>query len=94
MNELAVVFVAFDGVQPIDVAGPHEVFANAGDAAASLGRHGRYQVRVASPRGGLVRSESGFELGTVPLPGLGERIDTLVLPGGTGSRAGCWMGAG
>jgi transcriptional regulator GlxA family with amidase domain len=23
----------------------------------------------------------------VPLPGLGERIDTLVLPGGTGSRA-------
>ena len=55
MNELAVVFVAFDGVQPIDVAGPHEVFANAGDAAASLGRHGGYQVRVASPRGGLVR---------------------------------------
>ena len=53
VNELAVVFVAFDGVQPIDVAGPHEVFANAGDAAASLGRHGGYQVRVASPRGGL-----------------------------------------
>jgi transcriptional regulator GlxA family with amidase domain len=42
---------------------------------------------VASPRGGLIRTESGLELGTVPLPGLGERIDTLVLPGGTGSRA-------
>jgi len=30
VNELAVVFVAFDGMQPIDVVGPHEVFANAG----------------------------------------------------------------
>ena len=30
-------FVAFDGVQPIDVVGPHEVFASARDAAASLG---------------------------------------------------------
>jgi len=82
-----VVFVAFDGVQSIDVAGPHEVFAGAGDAAGSLGRRGGYQVRVASARGGLIRTESGLELGTVPLPGPGERIDTLVLPGGTGSRA-------
>jgi putative intracellular protease/amidase len=37
VSEQAVVFVAFDGVQPIDVVGPHEVFANAGDAAASVG---------------------------------------------------------
>ena len=87
VSELPVVFVAFDGVQSIDVAGPHEVFANAGDAAASLGRRGGYRVRVASARGGLIRTESGLELGTVPLPGLSERIDTLVLPGGTGSRA-------
>ena len=87
MSELPVVFVAFDGVQSIDVAGPHEVFAGAGDAAASLGRRGGYRVRVASARGGPVRTESGLELGTVPLPGPGEPIDTLVLPGGTGSRA-------
>src|SRR5215469_17634722 len=87
MSELDVVFVAFDGVQPIDVVGPHEVFANAGETAASLGRRGGYRVRVASARGGPVRTQSGLELGTVPLPGLGERIDTLVLPGGTGSRA-------
>ena len=86
VSELDVVFVAFDGVQPLDVVGPHEVFANAGDAAASLGRHGGYRVRVASAGGGPVRTESGLELGTVPLPGPGERIDTLVVPGGTGSR--------
>ena len=87
MSELPVVFVAFDGVQALDVAGPHEVFAYAGDAAGSLGRRGGYRARVASVRGGLIRTESGLELGTVPLPGLSERIDTLVLPGGTGSRA-------
>ena len=79
--------VAFDGVQPLDVAGPHEVFAGAGRAAASLGRSGGYRVTVASKGGGLVRGESGLELGTAPLPGPGDRIDTLVLAGGNGSRA-------
>ena len=86
VSELPVVFVAFDGVQSIDVAGPYEVFASAGDAAAAVGRRGGYRVRVASAHGGPVRTESGLELGTVPLPRLGERIDTLVLPGGIGSR--------
>ena len=51
MSEPDVVFVAFDGVQPIDVVGPHEVFASAGDAAASLGKRAGYRVRVASARG-------------------------------------------
>lgn len=87
MGELPVVFVAFDGVQSIDVAGPFEVFSGAGKAAASLGRRGGYRARVASVRGGPVRTESGLELGTVPLPDPGEPVDTLVLPGGTGSRA-------
>jgi transcriptional regulator GlxA family with amidase domain len=80
------VIVAFDGVQPLDVAGPHEVFAGAGRAAASLGRAGGYRVSVASKGGGLVRGESGLELGTAPLPAADERIDTLVLAGGSGSR--------
>ena len=87
VSELPVVFVAFDGVQSIDVAGPYEVFASAGEAAESLGRRAGYRVRVASAHGGLVRTESGLELGSVPLPGPGEWIDTLVLPGGTGSKA-------
>jgi transcriptional regulator GlxA family with amidase domain len=82
-----IVIVAFDEVQPLDVVGPHEVFAGAGRAAAWLGRPGGYRVSVASKDGGLVRSESGLELGTAPLPGPGERIDTLVLAGGNGSGA-------
>jgi transcriptional regulator GlxA family with amidase domain len=42
---------------------------------------------VASRRGGPVQAESGLELGTMPLPDATERIDTLVLAGGTGADA-------
>ena len=79
--------VAFDGVQPLDAVGPHEVFAGATRAAAALDRAGGYRVTVASRHGGPVRAESGLELGTVPLPDAHERIDTLVLAGGTGADA-------
>ncbi len=34
-----------------------------------------------------MRTESGLELGTAPLPGPSERIDTLVLAGGSGADA-------
>jgi transcriptional regulator GlxA family with amidase domain len=81
-----VVIVAFDGVQPLDVAGPHEVFAGASRAAAALGRAGGYKVTLASRGGTVVRAESGLVLGTEPLPGASERIDTLVLSGGPGAE--------
>ena len=71
VKERHVTIVAYDGVQSLDIVGPHEVFASAGQAAASLGRAGRYRVTVASGRGGVVRTESGLELGTVRLPGHG-----------------------
>ncbi len=86
MQQRHVVIVAFEGVQPIDAVGPHEVFAGAGKAAASLGRAGGYRVTLGSMGGGHVRTESGLVLGTTPLPGASERIDTLVLPGGSGTR--------
>ena len=62
VSEPGVVFVAFDGVQPIDVVGPHEVFASAGDAAASLGRRAGYRgddtLDVVAGRCGLGSAES------------------------------------
>jgi transcriptional regulator GlxA family with amidase domain len=82
-----VIIVAYDGVQALDVTGPHEVFAAAGQAAASLGRAGRYRVTVASGPGGMVRTESGLELGSVRLAECAEAIDTLVVPGGGGALA-------
>ena len=87
MRERHIVIVAFDGLQPLDVVGPHEVFSSATGAAASLGRAGGYRVTVTSVPGGPVRTESGLELGTVPLPDGTADIDTLVLPGGRGVAA-------
>jgi transcriptional regulator GlxA family with amidase domain len=88
MPERHVVIVAFDGVQPLDAVGPHEVFAGARRAAAALGKTGGgYRVTLASTGGGTVRAESGLVLGTESLPGDDDRIDTLVLAGGNGANA-------
>ena len=87
MHQRNVVIVAFDGVQPLDAVGPHEVFAGAGRAAASLGRPGDYLVTLVSVGGGVVRAESGLVLGTSALPEGPGRIDTLVLAGGSGADA-------
>src|SRR3984957_15445765 len=87
VQERHIVIVAFDGLQPLDAVGPHEVFAGAGRAAAGLGRAGSYRVTLASPGGATVRAESGLVLGTAPLPSASEPIDTLVLSGGAGAEA-------
>jgi transcriptional regulator GlxA family with amidase domain len=88
MRERHVVIVAYDGVQPLDVVGPHEVFVGAGQAAAARGRAGGYRVTLASAGwGGPVTSESGLVLGTAPWPGSDEKIDTLVIPGGNGAES-------
>jgi transcriptional regulator GlxA family with amidase domain len=87
VQERQVVIVAFDGVQPLDVVGPHEVFAGAARAAGAVDRAGGYSVTVASRGGRPVRAESGLVLGTVPLPDVSEAIDTLVLAGGSGVGA-------
>ena len=80
-----IVIFAFDGVQPLDVAGPHEVFVGAAVALAAERRSGGYDVRVVSTGGGEVRSESGLRIGTDPADALEPgRIDTLLIPGGRG----------
>jgi putative intracellular protease/amidase len=65
MRERHVVIVAFDGVQPLDAVGPHEVFVGAGQAAAALGRAGGYRVTLASP--GWSDPGQGAEPRTSPL---------------------------
>src|SRR5580700_10134203 len=87
MKPRRVVIVAFPGLQSLDAVGPFEVFAGATRVAQSMGRSGGYQVSLASTSGRPVRSESGVGLCTVPLPDPGERIDTLVFPGGDQARA-------
>ncbi|WFE34562.1 GlxA family transcriptional regulator [Micromonospora sp. WMMD975] len=67
----------FAGVQSLDVTGPLEVFAGAGSA---------YRVMTASTDGEVVRTSSGLtltpdtDLSAVP------PLDTVVVPGGEGTR--------
>jgi transcriptional regulator GlxA family with amidase domain len=82
-----VVVVAVDGLQLLDLAGPVEVLRT----ATRLGVSPPYRTLIATPDGGPVRSESGVSLaGDVSLADLaqgGDRIDTLVVVGGDGTRA-------
>ncbi|MFH8658117.1 GlxA family transcriptional regulator [Streptomyces afghaniensis] len=77
MTSRRVVFVVFDGFQPLDLTGPHEVFHSAGDD---------YVCEVVAPRAGPVRSVSGLLVhaghGVADLGPAG--IDTLVVVGGRG----------
>jgi transcriptional regulator GlxA family with amidase domain len=84
MADRNVVIVAYPGVQSLDVTGPFEVFAGARRAAEAFGTDGGYEVRLVAAAAGPVTSESGLSLTAGPLPGRGARIDTLLLPGGSG----------
>jgi transcriptional regulator GlxA family with amidase domain len=75
-----IVFVIFDGFQPLDLVGPHEVFQYAGTLS------GGYCCQVAARCAGPVQSGSGLPVhatyGVADLdPGA---IDTLVVTGGAG----------
>jgi transcriptional regulator GlxA family with amidase domain len=85
MRECHVVIVAFEGLQPIDAVGPHEVFCGARRVAAASDKALHYRVTLASRTGTALRAESGLLLGTVPLPDPDEPVDTLVIAGGHGA---------
>ncbi len=76
--------LGFPGVQALDLVGPFEVFANA--SLYLTGAPG-YDVSLVSSDGAPISAGSGLELVTRPLPDPGERIDTLLLPGGIGVSA-------
>lgn len=87
MPRRPVVIVAYDGLQPLDAIGPHEVFAGATSVLSAAGqRNDGYDITIVSPHGGAITSESGLQLVTSPLPSSRSRIDTLVIPGGEGSQ--------
>jgi transcriptional regulator GlxA family with amidase domain len=84
MRSRLVVIVCFPGVQPLDVVGPHEVFAGATRLLASSHKPGGYQVELVASTPGPVTAESGLVLvASHPLP-RARSIDTLLVPGGDG----------
>lgn len=82
-----VVVVAFDGFQLLDLAGPVEVLRT----ATRLGASPAYRTLIATPGGRSVRSESGVsvaaDVSLSELARAGDRIDTLVVVGGEGTRS-------
>lgn len=82
----AVVLLAFDGFQTLDVTGPFEVFnsANVRKAKSSPG----YRPIIASLKGGNVRANSGLTVaGTTALADLPASIDTVLIAGGDDDAA-------
>jgi transcriptional regulator GlxA family with amidase domain len=73
----------YDGIQPLDAVGPHEVLRIA--TWLLRGKAG-YAVEFVGERAGPVTSETGLQLVAAgPLPTTGE-IGTLLVPGGGGTR--------
>lgn len=74
-----VVIAVFPDVDLLDVTGPAEVFALANRETA--GRAG-YQVRLAGPVGGEVRTSAGVRLvADLAFHEVGGQVDTLLVPG-------------
>lgn len=83
--ERRVAIVVFPGFQPLDVSAPMEVFAGAAEALERTGAPGpRPRPIVVGPRS---RSESGLEVVGTPCADVDPAsVDTLVVPGGAGTR--------
>jgi transcriptional regulator GlxA family with amidase domain len=75
-----ILILAYDDAELLDISGPASAFANAGA--------GHYDVSIAAPRRGAVRTSSGVVLhATYALARAPRRIDTLLVAGGEGTRA-------
>ncbi|MEM9465004.1 MAG: GlxA family transcriptional regulator [Actinomycetota bacterium] len=82
-------FVAVDGIQALDLVGPHEVFATANQVADTLGVSGRrYRLEIVGATDGVVATESPIRLAGIPLPAPDDITGTVLIPGGTGARTG------
>lgn len=91
-----IVIACYPGIQPLDVVGPHEVFAGAnellahradGGESGPVGSAERYEVSIAAMAPGPVVGESGLAIvAPDPFPRSGP-IDTLLVPGGGGVYA-------
>lgn len=89
MSRRTIVFAVFPGFQMLDLAGPHEVFVQAGQRAEHAGRPGTSVCAVAAAPG-PVPSSGGLAVS----PALTAReftgpVDTLIAVGGGGVHAAC-----
>lgn len=76
-----VVFTVYNGIQSLDLTGPWEVFTS-----VDTRRAGSYELIAASVSGEPVRTSSGLRLAVDHRLSEVDAIDTLIVPGGSGTR--------
>ncbi|MBV9565558.1 MAG: DJ-1/PfpI family protein [Bradyrhizobium sp.] len=77
-----VAMVAFPGVTLLDISGPAQVFAELSEIEALTTS---YALSYLSTSGGLVPTDVGIAIDTMPLSSLRpDEVDTLIIPGGPG----------
>jgi transcriptional regulator GlxA family with amidase domain len=78
-----IVIAVYPDVDLLDVTGPAEVFALANlEAVSRTGYEAGYQVRLAGPVAGAVRTSAGVRLLTdLTFDEVGDQVDTLLVPG-------------
>lgn len=79
-----VVFIAFEGVNLLDLCGPLNALFYSGPTRPGQPRSNHYEIVVASMAGGMVGSNTGMAIDTQPLSSLDAvDIDTIIVPGGS-----------
>ena len=81
----SVVFVVYPDIKLLDLAGPLQVFADAGEDSDGPGP---YKISVASMAGGKVQTDTLVSIETEAMSHWRRRkIHTLIVVGGMGSKA-------
>ena len=83
-RKITIGFLAFDGIQALDLFGPFDAFAEANSASPSSGC--RYELIIVSEHGKPVTTESGVVIQTQVSIDNCPALHTLVIPGGAGTR--------
>jgi transcriptional regulator GlxA family with amidase domain len=86
MNPKVIGFLGFDGINSLDLAATMETFAAANKEGPNASSHGRYELIVIGVSGKTFVSEAGIAFTTEQTIGATLRLDTIVIPGGTGIR--------
>lgn len=80
-----IVIVVYPGVTLLDAAGPAQVFSSANNALIDAGQPPYYDLTLASPQGGDVRTDTGITVNTITLSQASALpIDTTIISGGVG----------
>jgi transcriptional regulator GlxA family with amidase domain len=81
-SERCIAILAFPGVTLLDISGPAQVFAELQEIELPAAG---YSLSYLSASGGLVPTDVGMMIDTVPLASVRpHQVDTLIIPGGPG----------